>query len=152
MRYRLTDEYSLFYLKFIENKRKEGNGTWSRLSQTQTWKSWSGYAFENIGLKHVAQIKEGLRIGGVYSEASTFINKGKDGLPGVQIDLLIDRNDHVINLFELKFYQEDYILTQAYAEELRQKIALFRAATGTKKQIFLTFLTAFPIIPNQHSI
>ncbi|MEM1124300.1 MAG: hypothetical protein AAGJ18_27930 [Bacteroidota bacterium] len=66
-RYILTDEYSLFYLKFIENKRNEGRGTWTKLSQTQTWKSWSGFAFENICFKHVFQIKESLRIGGIYS-------------------------------------------------------------------------------------
>lgn len=152
MRYRLTDEYTLFYLKFIERRRSEGKGSWKKRSQTQSWKSWSGYAFENIGLKHIAQIKRALGIEGVYSEASTYLSRGKDGLPGFQIDLLIDRNDHIINLCELKFYKEDFILTKAYANELRQKIALFKAATKTKKQIFLTFLTAFPIIPNQHSL
>ncbi|MEQ1746302.1 MAG: hypothetical protein ABMA02_12815 [Saprospiraceae bacterium] len=50
MRYRLTDEYSLFYLKFIEEKRSEGSGTWERLAQTQVWKSWSDYAFESMCL------------------------------------------------------------------------------------------------------
>lgn len=152
MQYRLTDEYSLFYLKFIENKRSEGKGTWERLSQTQSWKSWSGYAFENIGLKHIAQIKKALEIGGVYSEASTYTHVGKEGLPGFQIDLLIDRNDQIINLCELKFHKEDFVMTKAYAQELRQKIALFKAATKTKKQLFLTFLTTFPVIPNDHSI
>lgn len=152
MRYRLTDEYSLFYLKFIENKRSEGKGTWERLSQTQSWKSWSGYAFENIGLKHIPQIKKALGIGGVYSEASTYLSTGKNDLPGVQIDLLIDRNDQVINLCELKFYKEDFVMTKSYAQELRQKIALFKAATQTRKQIFLTLLTTFPLIPHTHSI
>lgn len=46
--YRLTDEYSLFYLTFIEYKRKEGLQTWQHLSQTPTYRSWSGYVFESI--------------------------------------------------------------------------------------------------------
>jgi len=137
MRYRLSDEYSLFYLKFIENKRNDGNGTWKRLSQTQTWKSWSGYSFESICLKHTSQIKEALRIGGIYSEASVYNKKGTTDIPGCQIDLLIDRNDQVINLFELKFYKEDFLISKDYASKLRQKIALFKAGTKTKKQLFL---------------
>ena len=151
MRYRLTDEYTLFYLKFIEDKRSEGAGTWKRLSQTQVWKSWSGYAFESICLKHIPQIKNALSIGGVYSEASTFSSKGKADLPGFQIDLLIDRNDYVINLCEIKFYNTDYIFTKKYAQELRLKMSLFKALSKTKKQIFLTMITTFPIIPNQYS-
>lgn len=151
LRYRLTDEYTLFYLKFIERKRSEGTGTWKKLSQTQTWKSWSGYAFENIGLKHIPQIKKALGIDGVYSEASVLSHQGSDDFPGFQIDLLIDRNDHVINLCELKFYNQNFILTKKYADELRLKTASFKAATKTKKQIFLTFLTTFPIVPNKHS-
>lgn len=149
--FRLTDEYSYFYLKFIENKRREGAGTWQHLSQTQTWKSWSGYTFENIALKHIAQIKKALGIDGIYSESSAYVGKGKDGLPGVQIDLLIDRNDRVINLCEIKYYQEDFILTKEYAADLRQKAAVFKALTKTKKQIYLTLLTTFPVVPNKYS-
>jgi len=152
LQYRLTDEYTLFYLKFIEKNRSEGSGTWKKLSQTQTWKSWSGYAFESIGLKHIKQIKKALGIAGIYAEASTFSVKGTDDFPGCQIDLLIDRNDHVINLVELKFYSQQYIMTKAYATALRIKMASFKAATKTQKQIFLTFLSAFPLLPNQHSI
>lgn len=148
MCYRLTDEYTLFYLKFMEKNRAEGAGTWKRLSQTQSWKSWSGYAFENIGLKHIRQLKKALEIGGVYSEASVYAHQGTDEFSGFQIDLLIDRNDHVINLFEIKFYNQNYIITKAYAEELRLKIASFKAATQTNKQVFLNMLTTFPLVQN----
>ena len=152
VQYRLTDEYTLFYLKFIEKNRSEGLGTWNKLSQTQSWKSWSGYAFENIGLKHLDQIKDALRIGGIYSEASSFSFRGTEELPGCQIDLLIDRNDHVINICELKFYKQEFLMSKAYAQELRTKILSFKTATKTRKRIFVTFISAFPLMPNQHSI
>ena len=42
--------------------------------------------------------------------------------------------------------------TKAYAKQVRQKLAVFKAATKTKKQLFLTFLTTFPMIDNQYSI
>jgi len=151
IRYRLTDEYSLFYLKFIDNKRLEEKGMWKKFSQTQTYKIWSGFAFENVCLKHIPPIKKALSIGGVYSETSTYRSQQKEELPGIQIDLLIDRNDYVINLFEIKFYNTPFILTKAYAKEVRTKMAIFKANTSTLKQLFVTFLTTFGIHPNEYS-
>jgi hypothetical protein len=52
----------------------------------------------------------------------------------------------------LKFYSEELILTKAMATALRQKIAFFKAATQTKKQIFLTLISPFSLISNEHSV
>jgi len=41
--FRLTDEYSLFYLKFIEKNKTKGKVSWQQLSQTQSYKTWCGY-------------------------------------------------------------------------------------------------------------
>jgi hypothetical protein len=150
--YRLTDEYSFFYLKFIENVQKQGNDTWKHLSQTQSFKTWSGYAFESICLKHIAQIRKALGISGIYSEASTFYQKGQDGQQGVQIDLLLDRNDNIINLFEIKFYADPLVLTKTQAEGLRTKRALFKHYTQSRKQIFLSMISTYGIVENEQSI
>ena len=149
--YRLTDEYSLFYLQFIENKIFQETELWDKLSQTQAYKSWSGYVFEGICLKHIQQIKKALSIAGVYSEASSFYKKGTQQSKGLQIDLLIDRNDHVINLFEIKFYNAPFLMTKDYAKHLREKVGLFRAFSKTSKQIFLSMITSLGLVPNEHS-
>ena len=149
--YRLTDEYSLFYLQFVEDKIYQGTEIWQKLSQTQNYKSWSGYAFESICLKHIPQVKKALSIGGVYSEAASFYKKGTPSQRGAQIDLLIDRNDHVINIFEIKFYGASFILTKAYAQSLREKMAAFKERTQTPKQLFLSLITTFGLTPNEHS-
>ena len=151
MLYRLTDEYSLFYLHFIENKRIQEKGMWKRLSQTSVYKSWSGYAFESLCLKHTAQIKKALEIGGIYSEASSFSFAGNDDFSGIQIDLLIDRNDGVINLCELKFHKDKFTVTKDYAENLRQKMTIFTNVSKTNKQVFLTLISTFGIASNKHS-
>jgi len=149
--YRLTDEYSLFYLYFIEGKEHEGENTWHHLSQTAAYKSWSGYTFESICLKHIPQIKRALSIAGISSLSSSFYKKGTAKEEGTQIDLLIDRKDHVINLFEIKFYNTTYTISKSYAEKLRDKTRLFREATKTKKQIFWVFLSTFGLNENEHS-
>jgi uncharacterized protein len=152
LRYRLSDEYSLFYLQFIAEKRAEGTGTWEKVAQTPVWKSWSGYAFESICLKHVPAIKKALGIAGIYTEASTFYLKNSDFGRGVQIDLLIDRNDQAINLFEIKFYQDRFALSKEQAEEIQLKKAIFKSSTNSNKQVFVTLLSSFALSPNENSL
>lgn len=150
--YRLTDEYSLFYIHFIEQNRRNVKGAWKALSQSTVFKSWTGYAFESVCLKHIEQIKKALRIGGIYSEASGFIFQGNEFLSGIQIDLLIDRNDQVINICEMKFYQKEFSISKSYAEQLRRKMTVFSEITKTKKQLFLVMITTFGILENKHSL
>jgi len=150
--YRLTDEYSLFYLQFIEKNLADKKEVWQRLSQTQAYKSWSGYAYENICLKHIDQIKTALKIGGVYSTSSSFYKKGTAKEKGTQIDLLIDRNDQIINLFEIKFYNEEMQLSKTDAQILKEKMTIFQSVTKTKKHLFLSLITTFGIKANKYSI
>jgi len=149
--YRLSDEYSLFYLKFIENSSRSKN-TWIKLSQSQKWKSWSGYAFESICIKHGELIKKALGIEAVYTEFSSFLIKGSRSKQGVQVDLVIDRNDNSINICEMKFYNGKFSITKKYAAELRQKQIKFLEKTKTNKQIFVTMITSFGLDQNKNSI
>jgi hypothetical protein len=150
--YRLTDEFSLFYLQFMEDNRQEGAGIWQQLSKTQAYISWAGYAFENICLKHIPQIKKALGISGVYATASSFYKKGTGEEEGVQFDLLIDRKDHVINICEIKFYGAEITIDKAMALEYRNKMAAFKEASRTRKQLFLTMITTFGVKQNQYSL
>lgn len=149
--YRLTDEYSHFYLKFIEPMRGEGPGVWNAFRKKPGFQAWSGYAFESICLKHLPEIKKALGISGIFSTSSSFYQKGTEGMDGCQIDLLIDRDDGVINLCEIKWVSSEFIITKAYGAELRKKIALFRHYAKTKKQVFLTFISTYGLLANEHS-
>lgn len=150
--YRLTDEYSLFYLQFIENKVHEGSGAWQHLSQTQEYKTWCGYAFETICLKHLPSIKKAMSIGGVYSLSSTFYKKGTAEQKGMQIDLLLDRADHIINIFEIKFHNAEITLTKEQAEALQRKLWAFAEATKTRKRLSLVLITTYGLRHNMHSL
>lgn len=150
--YRLTDEYSLFYLKFIEGQEEEGPDTWNHMSQTQAFKIWSGYAFENLCLKHISQIKKALGIAGIYTVSSFFYKQGRADEAGTQIDLLIDRKDQVINLFEIKFHDKPFTISKSYADQLRNKKWIFQESTKSRKQIFIVLLAAFGLQVNEHSL
>ncbi|GAB4038922.1 AAA family ATPase [Spirosoma gilvum] len=143
--YRLIDEYTLFYFKFLVSNRL--NSSWQYVANKQVYKIWSGYAFENLGLKHVYQIKKALGINGIISNEYSWTLKG-DG--GVQIDLLIDRDDNCINLLELKFYEGLFDMTKAYAAQLQEKVAVFKQSTRTRKNIFITLVTLAGAKKNAH--
>jgi len=152
MVYRLIDEYSLFYLRFIEKQRSDGAGTWQKLSQGQKYKTWTGYAFENLVLTHIKEVKRAIGIEAVYSENSSLYIKADEQSSGVQIDLIIDRNDGVINLCEIKFHEAPLNLTKKEAEVLRNRLIVFKSITSTRKQVFLTLISASGLSENKHSI
>jgi uncharacterized protein len=149
--YRLTDEYSLFYLRFIEGQKGKGVRDYS-FFQTLQWKTWSGYAFENVTLKHVDQLKTVLGIKGIYSTQGSFIARATEDQPGIQIDFLIDRSDMTINVCEAKFYTSEIEVTATDARQLRSKVEVFRKISQTRKHIFLTLITTFGLKSNKHSI
>jgi uncharacterized protein len=149
--YRLIDEFSLFYLKFMV--KVDHGVNWARISEGASYKIWSGMAFEGICLKHIDQIKAGLGIEEKLTTEASWRYVPSKGVreDGAQIDLLIDRDDHSINICEIKFYTGELTITKAYAGELQQKIDVFRKKSHTKKTLFLTLITTYGVKENSHT-
>ena len=59
--------------------------------------------------------------------------------------------ERVCAFCEMKFSIHPFELDKSYADELRQKIGIFKAATQTNKAIFLTLLTTFGLQPSPHA-
>ncbi len=92
--------------------------------------------------------REALGIAAVYTEISSMRIPASNETPGYQIDLLIDRKDNSINLCEIKFHGGLFTITPAYYQQLIAKRQRFIDHTGTKKQVFLTFITNHGITLN----
>lgn len=141
--YQLIDAYTLFYLRFIQNSDAYDKNNWINAMDTPSYRTWSGYAFEQVCLYHVEQIKKALGISGVITH--TFAWKSKDNKgqksKAAQIDLMIDRRDGVVNLCEIKFSAAPFTITKSYAEQLQNKISVFKMETETKKAVHLTMIT-----------
>jgi AAA+ ATPase superfamily predicted ATPase len=148
--YRLRDEYTLFYFKFLY--QKAGATGWMQKAGQQSFKIWCGHSFENICLKHMPQIKKALGIQGIYTQEASWWYKGSKENEGVQIDLLIDRADQCINICEMKFYNTVFEITKGYAAQLQKKKALFEQYTKTKKNIFITLITTYGLVNNAYKL
>ena len=147
--FRLSDFYSLFYLKFIKDNTNFDEGVWTNSIDHPFQRAWSGYAFEQVCLSHIPQIKKALGISGVISQSSSWKSKTSD--IGSQIDILIDRRDQVVNLCEVKYSIHPFMITKSYAANLRNKIGTFREETKTRKAIFLTMITTYGVKQNAYA-
>ena len=145
--YRLVDEFSLFYMKFMKPGKIQIGG-WLAQAETPSYRAWCGYAFENICIKHFRQIKAALGIAGVEASTLSWQLKGEKNDRGAQVDMLIDRRDQTINICEMKFSTSEFTLDKKYAGELENKTAAFRRDTATRKTLLLTLITTYGVRDN----
>ena len=154
--YQLTDLFSLFYLRFVKPNPQPDRNYWTNLLNTGKKNAWSGYAFEQVCLHHIDQIKFKLGISGIASNIYAWKQEGftdADGneWAGGQIDLIIDRGDRVINLCEMKYSNDEYSISKQYVGILRDRTSLFRHVEKTKKDLRITFITTYGVKNNEHS-
>lgn len=148
--YRLIDEYSIFFHRFIKPNQNKEPEIWKTIYQSQQYKIWTGFAFENLCLRHIAQIKKALGIFGIYSEQSGYTQKSNGDDYGFQIDLIIDRKDNVVNLCECKYYNDTFTVSKSYADNLRRRRNIFQSAISPKKSVFNTLITAYGAVKNEY--
>lgn len=147
--YQLIDNYTLFYFRFICGKNINEPNYWSRTITKQQYSVWSGLAFERVCFWHISQIKKALGISGIISNVHSWVYRPKDeNETGAQVDMLIDRDDKVINLCEMKFSQGEFELTEKYDLELRNRMSIFQARTKTRKGVSTVMITAYGLKPN----
>jgi AAA+ ATPase superfamily predicted ATPase len=147
--YQLVDFYTLFYLNFIRRHRSSSRNFWSSTGGQARQVVWSGYAFEMVCLAHVEQIKQKLGISGVYTSVASW--RSTDAAPGAQVDLLIERNDQIINLCEIKYAKAEFVIDRKYDEILRNKREAFIRETKTRKTVHLTMITSYGVKQNEYS-
>ena len=146
--YQLIDFYSLFYLNFIKNSSKSDEHFWTNLIDNAKHRAWSGYAFEQVCMQHATQIRQKLGISGVVTYSSSWRSKTSE--PAAQIDLLIDRNDGVINLCEIKYTEGEFIIDKKQDENLRNKKSSFINETKTRKAVHITMITTYGVKHNEY--
>jgi predicted AAA+ superfamily ATPase len=155
--YLLVDEYSLFYLTWNADAtpldlQSRGADYWIKERNKQSWKIWTGHAFECLCLKHIEGIKMGIGLAAVQTSVSKwrYLPQKNSKEFGAEIDVIIDRADLCVNLCETKFYEGELIIDKEYAEKLRRKRECFLRVTKTKKTPFITLITTQGVKHNDH--
>lgn len=142
--YQLIDSFTLFYIRFMINK--EFN-SWSKYFDTPGYYSWLDNSFEIVCFNHLDEIKYALGISGVDTSIYSWVSKNRE----VQIDLIIDRKDDIVNICEIKFTKDEYVIDHKYEKELINKMEVFKKETKTKKQLNYVLISMNGLKRNDYS-
>lgn len=150
--YQLIDPFTIFHFHFLTKKTND-ESYWTNQLNTPLVNTWKGLAFERICLLHVAKVKKALGISGVHTAVYPFSCKKdlENGIYGSQIDMIIERKDDIINLFEIKYYDSPFCLNGKEIEQLNKKKHDFIAISKTKSAIHLSMIALNGIEENAYS-
>ena len=147
--FKLTDNFTSFYLKFMKSKSKKITQNWTTIVKSKSWATWADVAYERVCYAHIPQIKKALKLEAIECSAAPWAVESEQ--ESAQIDMLIDRADRIINLCEVKFSRADVTIDKAYAKVLRNKVKAVGAHSLSKrKDVLLTMVTAFGIEENAY--
>lgn len=151
LRYRLTDPFCIFQQKFITSRTSTDAEYWTHNVTSPKVNSWRGFAFEEVCFHHVRQIKNALGILGVASTQSAWNMRDEEGTEGTQIDMLIDRNDNIIDMCEMKFYNEKFTIDKSYHGKLVHRLNLLSANIPRRKTVHSVLVTTYGLNFNEYS-
>lgn len=133
--YQLTDFYSAFYLKYV-SKSSTDSHYWTNHLMSSTINNWLGLTFEKVAMAHIDQIKRKLHID--YMSCEYYSCRLSDA----QIDLVLERADRIINICEIKYSVDKYLISKSEYEKMLHRVEAFRKGTKSDKfaiqPIFIT--------------
>ena len=148
--YKLTDSFCLFYLHFIHHRKATSEDFWQQNVTSQQIVFWRGPAYENVCFNHISQIKQALGISGVITTHSAW-SKRADDTDETQIDLILSRNDNVVNLCEIKYYSDAFSVDKKYYQTLLHRQELLSKELPPKATVHNTLITTFGLNYNEYS-
>lgn len=148
--YQLLDPFTLFYFKFIRKFGTMEKSFWQYQVGTRLHDTWAGLAFEQLCLMHHANIEKALGISGIMTQTFSWLSSG-DAKERAQIDLVIKRSDRVINVCEMKFYEDEYEMRKRDYEDMDRRIRLFRQSISERATIHPVLVTTYGLKRNEYS-
>lgn len=138
-RYRICDNYTRFYLHFIEpNRAAIDNGLfkYSSMEQMKGWDVQLGYQFENLVVNHVCDLFRHLGIErSLVLSAAPYVQRGTKRGEGCQIDLLIQTR-RTVYVVEIKRRRE---IGAEIMDEVAEKVKRLKVAAGVSVRTALVY-------------
>ena len=156
--YFLHDEFTLFYVKWIQSASTSlgiRESFIQSISRKQAYKVWLGFSFEMMCMKHHEQIKHALGLAKIAASPGIFyayddVSKKRT----TQIDLLFDRADKTITICEIKYQDSPYELQKKDFDSMkRKKQALenyLRSKRLPQKSIVFAWITPMGLKKNAY--
>lgn len=156
--YAVADEFTLFSLKWMQGHRQHAStgGVYTQsIASSPGYRSWCGFAFEMLCLKHHEQVRAALGLHKIAATPGVFYASDPDtGSRTAQIDLLFDRADRTITLCEIKHTDGEYTITKADRDAIRSRKAALRAYLSKRRvadrNIVVAFITPYGLKRNRH--
>ena len=120
--YKLTDCFCWFWLRFKEEINITEHDFWQHHLKEPEINTWRGFAFENVCMQHVPQIKGALGVYAVASKESALVIHGDKNTKGSQVDLIIDRADDIVNVCEMKYLRSQGHMTSEYQVTIQSRM------------------------------
>lgn len=138
-RYRLRDNYTRFYLKYIVPRApaiREGFFNFVSLEQLPGWETIMGLQFENLVLNNMNALCAQIGLAGrLVVSAAPYCRRKSASSPGVQIDLLIQTPKSVY-VIEVKRRAR---FSVAIEEEVQEKVERLRLPRGVSVRTVLVY-------------
>ena len=139
VRYRISDNYVRFYLRFIAPRAeaiRKGLFSLASMEQLPGWKSILGIQFESLVLNNLPALLPRIGIGNaLVLSAAPFVRKATKRGDGVQIDLLVQTRSSV-HVVEIK---RRAIIPASVEDEVRQKVARLKVPKGKSIRTALVY-------------
>ena len=148
--YKLVDNFCLFWIKYVADNQNEASFMNDNCT-SNIMRSWRGVAFELVCWQHILQIKRALEIGGVRTSVSAWNMKGSDSSQGAQVDMLIIRDDNIVNLCEMKYATTSYSIDKEEEQKMLHRVEALSATLSDKQTVHLTLVTTYGLQHGKHS-
>lgn len=139
IRYRLKDNYTRFYLKYVEPHTveiKDGRYEFVSLENLPEWNSILGLQFENLVINNFRSLLPALHLEGVQVfSAAPFRKAKKNAERGVQVDLLVQTRKAVV-VVEIKRQGE---IGEEVEREVAEKVRRLRLPRGMSVRTALVY-------------
>lgn len=97
------------------------------------------------------QIKSALGVAGVTTELSGWAQRGDDEVEGSQVDLIMRRRDHIVNMCEMKYYGSEFVVTKNYHQKLLHRQTLLEGLLDSMEVVHPTLVTTKGLKYNEYS-
>jgi uncharacterized protein len=139
--YRLSDNYSRFYLKYIEpHKDKIRHGAYPdrAMSYLPAWEAVMGLQFENLVVSNVQRVVNALGlVPADVTNLGPYFQTGTRRRPGVQVDILIQDRYGTLFICEIKFTRGE--LGNEVIKDVSHKMELIKTPRHTSKRAVLIY-------------